>query len=374
MDRVLENVFEYYAHIDKYRHICKHKSRTRLFILAFLNGYTPTVEIGMNDWFRHGKEVNKRNEIIINKTLQEYWIKPEQVELASIIDANEYENTHLLKLVPPDSQKIEIMRFRTRPKQNIELPLQVYCFMSVIERQVNVRIEVIVSNAFNISLLSKASAMATNDKTANIRDDNSDDQCPCENIQIRFPVPDPWVYMFRVEKRFRYGAIHSVRRKAGKIKGLDRFMLHRGDPLVALMAASVGVAKYEQAFRSIVWRIDQLPKRDQGAYKTHVFECKLSVPSYDPMPEKFEPTADVEYSMSQAFISHCQIRSVAVPEAEDTPEKWIRPKSHFSYTIDIEYAFKEEEKKEFAPVEIDMKEQSMSQSETENNSHSDESD
>ena len=84
-------------------------------------------------------------------------------------------------------------------------------------------------------------------------------------------------------------------------------MLHRGDPLAAMMAASVGVAKYEQAFRSIVWRIDQLPKRDQGAYKTHIFECKLTVPSYDPIPDKFEPTADVEYSMSQAFISHCQV-------------------------------------------------------------------
>ncbi len=167
-------------------------------------------------------------------------------------------------------------------------------------------------------------------------------------------------------------------------------MLHRGDPLAAMMAASVGVAKYEQAFRSIVWRIDQLPKRDQGAYKTHIFECRLTIPSYDPIPEKFEPIADVEYSMSQAFISHCQvnkffffdfmfvfilqIRSVAVPAAEETPEKWIRPKSQFTYTLDIEYAFKEEEKKEFAPVEIDMKEQSMSQSETENNSHSDESD
>jgi hypothetical protein len=90
--------------------------------------------------------------------------------------------------------------------------------MSVIDRHVNIRIEVIVSNAFNISILSKASSMATNDKTANIRDDNSDEQCPCENIQIRFPIPDAWVYMFRVEKRFRYGAIHSVRRKAGKIK------------------------------------------------------------------------------------------------------------------------------------------------------------
>lgn len=84
-------------------------------------------------------------------------------------------------------------------------------------------------------------------------------------------------------------------------------MLHRGDPLAAMMAASVGVAKYEQAFRSIVWRIDQLPKRDQGAYKTHIFECKLTIPSYDPIPETYQPTAEVEYSMSQAFISHCQV-------------------------------------------------------------------
>ncbi|CAF2512245.1 unnamed protein product [Rotaria sp. Silwood2] len=365
---------EYYAHIDIYRHICKHKSRTRLFVLAFLNDAQPIIEIGINDWFRHGKEVNKRNEIIINKTLQEYWIKPEQVELASIIDSNEYENTHLLKLIPPDSHKIEIMRFRTRPKQNIELPLQVYCFMSVIDRQVNIRIEVTVSNAFNISILSKASSIVTNDKTANIRDDNRDEQCPCEDIQIRFPIPDPWVYMFRVEKRFRYGAIHSVRRKAGKIKGLDRLMINRNDGLIPLMAASAGIAKYEQAFRSIVWRIDQLPKRDQGAYKTHLFECKISVPSYDPLPEKYEPSADVEYSMSQVFISHCQIRSVAVPNAEETPEKWIRPQSRFSYTIDIEYAFKEEEKKDFAPIEIDMKEQPMTHSETENNSQSDDSD
>ena len=90
--------------------------------------------------------------------------------------------------------------------------------MSVIDRQVNIRIEVTVSNAFNISMLSKVASIVTNEKMANIDDDNRDDQCPCEDIQIRFPIPDSWVYMFRVEKRFRYGAIHSVRRKAGKIK------------------------------------------------------------------------------------------------------------------------------------------------------------
>jgi hypothetical protein len=86
-------------------------------------------------------------------------------------------------------------------------------------------------------------------------------------------------------------------------------MVHLSDGSAPLMAASAGIAKYEQAFRSIVWRIDQLPKRDQGAYKTHIFECKVTVPSHDPIPEKYEPIADVEYSMSQAFVSHCQVKT-----------------------------------------------------------------
>ena len=41
---------EYFAHIDRYRHICKQKSRTRLSLLAFLNGTQPVVEIGINDY------------------------------------------------------------------------------------------------------------------------------------------------------------------------------------------------------------------------------------------------------------------------------------------------------------------------------------
>ena len=63
-----------------------------------------------------------------------------------------------------------------------------------------------------------------------------------------------------------------------------------------------------------------------------------------------------------------------MPSAEETPEKWMRPKCRFTYTIEIEYAFKEEETKEFAPIDIDMKEQPISQSETENNSQSEDSD
>ena len=40
---------EYYAYIDKYCHICKHKSPIRLFILAFLNDAQLIVEIGVTE-------------------------------------------------------------------------------------------------------------------------------------------------------------------------------------------------------------------------------------------------------------------------------------------------------------------------------------
>jgi hypothetical protein len=63
-----------------------------------------------------------------------------------------------------------------------------------------------------------------------------------------------------------------------------------------------------------------------------------------------------------------------VPTADETPEKWIRPKCQFTYTIDIEYAFKDDEKKEFTPIDIDMKEQSIAASDNEHNSQSDDSD
>jgi len=47
-------------------------------------------------------------------------------------------------------------------------------------------------------------------------------QTPCEDIQIRFPLPEPWVYLFRVERRFKYGSVHSATRRPGRIRGLER--------------------------------------------------------------------------------------------------------------------------------------------------------
>ena len=185
----------------------------------------------------------------------------------------------------PDNLLVEIMRFRTRPRRNYELQLQFRCFMNVINRQVEIRIECTVAGTYFTNL----------------------SDVFCEDIQIRFPLPDVWVYLFRVEKMFRYGAVHSTKSKLGKIKGLDRLLVHKSGQQGALMEASCGVAKYEQAFKSLVWRIDQLPVKNKDIYKTQLFVCKLNLQEYDNLPDKYDEIAQVQYSIPICATSKCQV-------------------------------------------------------------------
>jgi len=251
-------VDEYYADIDYTGHISYHKARVRLFCITFLTG-NPVVEIGINDKKRQGNEIVGRADIIPIKT--EDWIRYEDVELHDIIDKEDYEKSRLIKCRPPDASRFEMMRFRVRPRANVELPLQIGVQMSVVDRRIELRADVMIPGYYSTSR--RASQVA------------------CENIQIRFPIPETLVYMFRVEKRFRYGSVHSSRKKPGRIKGLERLTMFAtggsggnsggssaanavpGSTPIVLQASS-GLAKYEHLYRAVVWRISRLPERNQG--------------------------------------------------------------------------------------------------------------
>lgn len=43
-------------------------------------------------------------------------------------------------------------------------------------------------------------------------------QVPCEDIQIRFPIPEAWIYLFREERHWGVGSVHAKVRKPGKVK------------------------------------------------------------------------------------------------------------------------------------------------------------
>ena len=320
---------EYKCKLDKKCRILEHKCRTRIFLVSFLNVDEPIIDIGLNDCLRHGKEIVGRHDIIPIKT--ETWISPEIFEInESIVDKDEFEKTHSLKCIDvPDNQIVEILRYRTRPRRNYELPLNVSCTMTVVKRKIEIKIECMIAGGYFTKL----------------------NEVFCENIQIRFPLPDAWVYLFRVEKRFRYGALHSTKSKFGKFKGFDRFLSLKSSTSSSAnsnsststtsntkMEASCGHGKYEQAFKSIVWRIDQLPLKNKDVYKTQLFLCRINLQDYDNLPESYEPCAYVQYSMPTCAASKSQVRSISVNSASDEPpNKWVKLKTKFDYEIDISY-------------------------------------
>ncbi|KRZ09781.1 putative stoned B-like protein [Trichinella zimbabwensis] len=306
---------EYTAHVDRTGLVSGQKARVRIFCLAFVSGM-PWVEIGLNDRRREGLEVVRRKDIMPMHT--DRWIRLEQCELHECVDKDTYERDHVIRLQPLDACFFEVFRFRVRPPRYRELPLRIGATMKIVGSKIEIRIECLV----------------TGFKSRKAR------QVPCEDIQIRFPIPEAWIYLFREERYWGYGSVHAKVRRPGKVKNIkDRLIGIVQQLESSIMEVAIGDAKYEHVYRSLVWRIPRLPEKHHGAYKTHLLRCCFQLTSFDMIPEAFLPTCDVEFTMPIATVSNTVVRSVAVDQHEDPEhiEKWVRYLSKYTYTVDIDY-------------------------------------
>lgn len=136
-----------------------------------------------------------------------------------------------------------------RPPKNRELPLQVRTTFSVSGSKVELKCDVLVPGYISRKY----------------------GQIPCEDVAIRFPLPEAWIYMFRVEKHFRYGSVKSTHRRMGKIKGIERFLGAVETLEPTLIEVTSGSAKYEHHHRALVWRMPRLPKEGQGIFALYIF-------------------------------------------------------------------------------------------------------
>ncbi|VDN94889.1 unnamed protein product [Brugia pahangi] len=312
---------EYAAYVDKFNILSDQKARVRLFCLAFVSG-SPILEIGLNDRRRQGKEIVRRKDILPMYT--ERWIRFENLEFHNTVEKEIFEKEQIIRLSPPDGCFFEVMRFRVRPPKNREKPLTVKCVMKIAGSKVEIRIE--------------AMAAAQTEKTKG--DFSSKRQVPCEDIQIRFPVPEAWIYLFREERRWGVGSVHAKVRRPGKVKNLkDRLMGTVHNVENSLIEAGIGEAKYEHVFRALVWRIPRLPEKFHAAYREHLLRCRFELSSFDLMPETFAPTCDVEFTMPLAMISNTVVRSVSVEQHDDSDrvEKFVRYVAKCTYKVEIDY-------------------------------------
>ncbi|CAG0914072.1 unnamed protein product [Notodromas monacha] len=293
-------VDEVYIEQELMGHVTCNIARVRVFFLAFLSGM-PEIELGLNDLDRQGKEVVGRHDIL--PIVTEEWIRLEDVEFHSCVQEDAFHESKSIKFIPPDATYIELLRFRVRPPKNRELPLQV-----------EIRSDVLVPGSSGRKM----------------------GPVPCEDVAIRFPIPECWIYMFRTEKHFRYGSVKSAHRRHGKVKGLERFLGTVETMEQAMMEVSSGQAKYEHHHKAIVWRMSRLPKEGQGAYTSHTFVCRLNLTTYDSLPEHMERYCFVEFTMPATTVSHCVARSVSC-NLDEPPEKYVKYLSRQEYKVAVEF-------------------------------------
>ncbi|XP_026680727.1 protein stoned-B [Diaphorina citri] len=313
----ITTVDEIYVEQNETGSILKQIARVRLFFLGFLSGM-PDIELGVNDLVRQGKEVVGRHDII--PVVTEEWIRLEGVEFHSCVQQDEYEKGRTIKFKPPDACYIELMRFRVRPPRNRELPLQLKAVMCVTGNKVELRADILVPGFVSRKL----------------------GQIPCEDIMVRFPIPECWIYLFRVEKHFRYGSVKSAHRRTGKVKGIERFLGAVDNLEPQLMEVTSGQSKYEHQHRSIVWRMPRLPKEGQGSYTTHNLVCRMALTSYDQIPDDLHTIcqyAYVEFTMPATQVSHTTVRSVSISNSDSDvpPEKYVRHLARHEYRVGIEH-------------------------------------
>ncbi|XP_040569177.1 uncharacterized protein stnB [Lepeophtheirus salmonis] len=330
----LTAVDELYVEQDKNWKILKQLARVRVFFCSFLTGM-PDVELGVNDMERMGLEVVGRHDILPVPT--EQWIRYEDIEFHSVIDKKAFESEdHIIKFQPPDACYLELMRFRVRPPRSRELPLLARCNFEITGNNVIIKADMLIPYHHT-----KAWG-----------------QVPCDDVSMRIPLPECWIYQFRTEKHHlslsqiatgslnlstRMGSVKSAHRRAGKVKGLERFLGTMETHSQELMETSSGQAKYEHQHKAIVWRVPRLPKHGQGSYTTHEFICKLQLTSFDQMPEQFEKNFYVEFTQPATAVSHTVLRSVSVSGGSgEPPEKFVKYLARHEYKLEIEFSEKEQ--------------------------------
>lgn len=215
--------------------ILQHHVLTRIHILSFLSGLAEC-RLGLNDVLVKGNEIVSRQDIMPTTTTK--WIKLHQCRFHGCVDEDVFSSSRVILFNPLDACRFELMRFRTVFAEKT-LPFTLRTAASINGAEVEVQ-----------SWLRMSAGFSSN------RDPLT--QVPCENVMVRYPVPSEWVKNFRRESVL---GEKSLKAKVNRGASFGSASMSGSEPV---MRVTLGTAKYEHAFNSIVWRINRLPDKNSG--------------------------------------------------------------------------------------------------------------
>ncbi|NXB76893.1 STON2 protein, partial [Donacobius atricapilla] len=288
--------------------ILQHSVLTHIYVLSFLSGLAEC-RLGLNDILIKGNEIVARQDIMPTTTTK--WIKLYSCRFHSCVDEDVFNNSRIILFNPLDACRFELMRFRTVFAEKT-LPFTLRTAASINGAEVEVQSWLMMSTGFS----------SNHDPLT---------QVPCENVMIRYPVPREWVKNFRRESVL---GEKSLKAKVNKGATFGSTSLSGSEPV---MRVTLGTAKYEHAFNSIVWRINRLPDKNSASGHPHCFFCHLELGSDREVPSSFVRYVDVEFDMPTTSASKATVRSISVEDKTDV-RKWVNYSAHYSYKVKLSSA------------------------------------
>ncbi|XP_005391057.1 PREDICTED: stonin-1 [Chinchilla lanigera] len=276
---------------------------TQICCVCFVNGNVECF-LTLNDL-----QLQKRDECCFEKDPEKKWIDILDYHLHKCVKGREFEQTRIVKFVPPDACQFELMRFKTLYHGD-DLPFSVKSVVVVQGAYVELQ-----------AFVNMAPSLQKPSHTGSLR-------C-CDNIMIHFPVPAQWIKALWTMNLQRQ---KSLKAKMNRPLCLGNLHEPESEPVIQV---TVGSAKYESAYRAVVWKIERLPDKNSSPDHPHCLSYKLELGSDQEIPLDWYPFATVQFSMADTFASRAEVRSLGV-ESDVQPQKSIQQRACYNLQVEIE--------------------------------------
>uniref|UniRef100_A0A8B9PUL2 Stonin-1 n=1 Tax=Apteryx owenii TaxID=8824 RepID=A0A8B9PUL2_APTOW len=274
---------------------------THIYCLCFVNGSTDCF-LTLNDL-----ELQKRDEHYFEK--EKKWIDILDYHFHNCVKTQEFEQSRIIKFTPPDACRLELMRFKTQYNGQ-DLPFFVKA--AVVVQGAYIELQAFINMSSTALIPTRLPSVKY-----------------CENVMIRFPVPAQWIkalWTMNLQRQKSLKAKMNRRTCLGSLHEIE------SDPVIQV---SVGTAKYESAYRAVVWKIDRLPDKNSSSDHPHSLSYKLELGSDQEIPSDWYPFATVQFVIHDACASGTEVKSLGL-ESDVQPQKHVIQKAFYNCQVEIE--------------------------------------
>ncbi|KFV75250.1 Stonin-1 [Struthio camelus australis] len=270
---------------------------THIYCLCFVNGSTDCF-LTLNDL-----ELQKKDERYFEKEKEKKWIGILDYHFHNCVKTQEFKQSRIIKFTPPDACRLELMRFKTQYNGQ-DLPFSVKA--AVVVQGAYIELQAFINMSSTALIPTRLPSM----------------KC-CENVMIRFPVPAQWIkalWTMNLQRQKSLKAKMNRRTCLGSLHEIE------SDPVIQV---SVGTAKYESAYRAVVWKIDRLPDKNSSSDHPHSLSYKLELGSDQEIPSDWYPFATVQFVIHDACASGTEVKSLGI-ESDVQPQKHVIQKAFYN--------------------------------------------